>query len=91
MATPGGRVFFLSFSLLLLLSSAAAAVAAAEEEFTEELLLRPLPDRKTLAHFHFRSSAPPSAAAGRHHHLFPKTISQLVRAHHLHPIPSPQA
>jgi GPI-anchor transamidase subunit T len=89
MATPSGRVFFLSLSLLLL-SSAAAAVAAAEE-FTEELLLRPLPDCKTLAHFHFRSLAPASAAAGRHHHLFPKTISQLVRAHHLHPIPSPQA
>jgi GPI-anchor transamidase subunit T len=87
MATPSGRVFFLSLSLLLLSSAAAAAA----EEFTEELLLRPLPDRKTLAHFHFRSSAPASAAAGRHHHLFPKTISQLVRAHHLHPIPSPQA
>jgi phosphatidylinositol glycan class T len=58
--------------LLLLLTAAAAA----EEEFTEELLLRPLPDRKALAHFHFRSSTP---APGRHHHVFPKAISHLVR------------
>jgi phosphatidylinositol glycan class T len=59
--------------LLLLLTAAAAA----EEEFTEELLLRPLPDRKALAHFHFRSSTP---APGRHHHVFPKAISHLVRS-----------
>jgi phosphatidylinositol glycan class T len=62
--------------LLLLLAAAAAAVDATEEEFTEELLLRPLPDRKALAHFHFRSSTP---APGRHHHVFPKAISHLVR------------
>nr|CAD1820251.1 unnamed protein product [Ananas comosus var. bracteatus] len=49
------------------------------EEFSEELLLKPLPDRKVLAHFHFRSAAPPSAANGRHHHLFPKAIAQLVQ------------
>lgn len=48
------------------------------EEFYEELLLRPLPDRKVLAHFHFQSTAPPSNSNGRHHHLFPKAISQLV-------------
>ncbi|XP_020575014.1 GPI transamidase component PIG-T isoform X2 [Phalaenopsis equestris] len=50
-----------------------------KEEFTEELLLKPLPDRKVLSHFHFQSSAPPSAANGRHHHLFPKAIAQLAR------------
>ncbi|KAI0523010.1 hypothetical protein KFK09_005400 [Dendrobium nobile] len=50
-----------------------------EEEFTEELLLKPLPDRKVLAHFHFQSSAPPSIANGRHHRLFPKAIAQLAR------------
>lgn len=49
-----------------------------EEEFTEELLLRPLPDRKVLAHFHFESKAPPTAVYGRHHRLFPKAIYQLV-------------
>ncbi|XP_021273638.1 GPI transamidase component PIG-T isoform X1 [Herrania umbratica] len=50
-----------------------------QEEFNEELLLKPLPDRKVLAHFHFQSSAPPSTSNGRHHHLFPKAISQLVQ------------
>ncbi|KAJ8899370.1 hypothetical protein K2173_018344 [Erythroxylum novogranatense] len=54
-----------------------------EEEFYEELLLRPLPDRKVLAHFHFESRAPPSASNGRHHHLFPKAISQLVQKFHV--------
>ena len=69
--------------LVLLFLLAAAAWASAvppEEEFTEELLLRPLPDRKALSHFYFRSFAPPAASVGRHHHLFPKAISQLVRA-----------
>lgn len=50
-----------------------------EEEFSEELLLKPLPDRKVLAHFHFQSRAPHSNSHGRHHHLFPKAIAQLVR------------
>jgi phosphatidylinositol glycan class T len=48
------------------------------EEFSEALLLKPLPDRKVLAHFHFENRAPPSNSHGRHHHLFPKAISQLV-------------
>ncbi|XP_006663442.2 GPI transamidase component PIG-T [Oryza brachyantha] len=83
------RLLFLSLLLLLLLASLVRAAVAAEEGedeeevFTEELLLRPLPDRKTLAHFHFRSSAPPSAAAGRHHHVFPKAIAQLVQQFHI--------
>ncbi|ONK73278.1 uncharacterized protein A4U43_C04F29270 [Asparagus officinalis] len=41
-------------------------------------MLRPLPDQKLLAHFHFESRAPPSISNGRHHHLFPKAIDQLV-------------
>ncbi|XP_024015470.1 GPI transamidase component PIG-T isoform X1 [Eutrema salsugineum] len=49
------------------------------EEFSEALLLKPLPDRKVLAHFHFENRAPPSNSHGRHHHLFPKAISQLVQ------------
>ena len=49
-----------------------------QEEFSEELLLRPLPDRKVLAHFHFQSRVPPTETYGRHHHLFPKAIYQLV-------------
>jgi len=82
-----GPILFLSLLFLFLFTAAAASAAAPEEEkFTEELLLRPLPDRKALAHFHFRSSAPPAASVGRHHHIFPKAISQLVRAPcvHLH-------
>lgn len=49
------------------------------EEFNEELLLRPLPDRKVLAHFHFDSQAKFSSNNGGYHsHLFPKAIYQLV-------------
>lgn len=54
-------------------------VFGSEEEFIEELLLKPLPDRKVLAHFHFQNTAPASSSNGRHHHLFPKSISQLVK------------
>nr|KYP69650.1 GPI transamidase component PIG-T [Cajanus cajan] len=58
--------------------------ASAEEEFSEELLLKPLPDRKILAHFHFRNEAPLAADSfARHHHLFPKSISQLVQKFHI--------
>ncbi|KAL6875753.1 hypothetical protein ACP4OV_013266 [Aristida adscensionis] len=82
-----GALLPLLFLLLIAAAAASAAAAAAtapaEEEFTEELLLRPLPDRKALAHFHVRSSAPPSAAAGRHHHVFPKAISQLVQKYRI--------
>nr|CAB3470798.1 unnamed protein product [Digitaria exilis] len=79
---PAGTNLFLYLLLLFVLTAAVAASAAApEEEFTEELLLRPLPDRKALAHFYFRSSAPPAASVGRHHHLFPKAISQLGFLH----------
>ncbi|XP_051113184.1 uncharacterized protein LOC127239196 [Andrographis paniculata] len=56
----------------------AEEVRQVDEEFTEALLLRPLPDRKVLAHFHFQSTVPPTRTYGRHHHLFPKSIYQLV-------------
>lgn len=76
----------LSILILVLLSfelflppTAFGSRSAEEEDFTEELLLKPLPDRKVLAHFHFESRAPPSNSHGSHHHLFPKAISQLVR------------
>ncbi|XP_047334676.1 GPI transamidase component PIG-T [Impatiens glandulifera] len=49
------------------------------EQFSEELLLKPLPDRKILAHFHFDSRVPPTRTYGHHHHLFPKAIYQLVK------------
>ncbi|KAF2548956.1 hypothetical protein F2Q70_00023832 [Brassica cretica] len=69
---------------LLILQSFLLAIAfgsnEVEEEFSESLLLKPLPDRKVLAHFHFENRAPPSNSHGRHHHLFPKAISQLVLA-----------
>ncbi|WCJ38038.1 GPI transamidase component PIG-T [Euphorbia peplus] len=71
--------------LIVFVSIVFSAVLAIEEEeeFDEELLLRPLPDRKVLAHFHFQSRAPPSPSNGRHHHLFPKAISQLVQKFHV--------
>ncbi|KAL8529163.1 hypothetical protein ACS0TY_006571 [Phlomoides rotata] len=72
---------FLLFLVLISASESLAEEATVEElieEFTEALLLRPLPDRKVLAHFHFQSSAPPSRTYGRHHHIFPKSIYQLV-------------
>jgi Gpi16 subunit, GPI transamidase component len=53
--------------------------SVSKEEFSEELLLKPLPDRKVLAHFRFTSTSPPSVSNGRHHHLFPKSIAQLVQ------------
>jgi len=69
-----------AFLLFLLLSSTKASGSAVDkEEFQEELLLKPLPDRKVLAHFHFETRAPPCNSNGRrHHHLFPKAISQMV-------------
>ncbi|XP_010547095.1 PREDICTED: GPI transamidase component PIG-T-like isoform X2 [Tarenaya hassleriana] len=78
------RVYPWSLPLLILLFSGTFPVPIAlgsgdAEEFSEELLLKPLPDRKVLAHFHFESRAPPSNSHGRHHHLFPKAISQLVQ------------
>lgn len=54
-----------------------------DEEFSEALLLRPLPDRKVLAHFHFQSKVPPTHLYGHHHHLFPKSIYQLVHKFHI--------
>ncbi|CAH2054696.1 unnamed protein product [Thlaspi arvense] len=68
-------------SLLILQSFLVAIAFGSEEveEFSEALLLKPLPDRKVLAHFHFENRAPPSNSHGRHHHLFPKAISQLVQ------------
>ncbi|PON42553.1 GPI transamidase component PIG-T [Parasponia andersonii] len=76
--------------------AAFGSVVIEEEEFSEELLLRPLPDRKVLAHFHFESRAPPTGSNGRHHHLFPKAISQLGRWNYeswggFDPIPSNNA
>ena len=46
------------------------------ESFSEELLLRPLPDGKILAHFHFTHKLLPRVQ--RHFTLFPKAIAQLV-------------
>ncbi|KAJ6860545.1 hypothetical protein NC651_036822 [Populus alba x Populus x berolinensis] len=82
MAVPPRWIFLLPVLAILLLSSSIKAYGLAldkeEEEFHEELLLKPLPDRKVLAHFHFQTRAPSSTSNGHHHHLFPKTISQLV-------------
>lgn len=80
-----GRVFFPLLLLSLLISFSSISLGSVvgghgEEEFTEELLLKPLPDRKVLAHFHFENTAPRTQYYGRHHHLFPKSIAQLVRS-----------
>ncbi|CAK9159180.1 unnamed protein product [Ilex paraguariensis] len=63
---------------LLLFASNSIGKEEQDEEFSEELLLRPLPDRKVLAHFHFDTRVPPTDTYGHHHHLFPKAIYQLV-------------
>ncbi|XP_008235459.1 PREDICTED: GPI transamidase component PIG-T-like [Prunus mume] len=77
-------ILLLSFLLFApILNFKAALGSVTEEDFSEELLLRPLPDRKVLAHFHFRSRAPHTSSNGRHHHLFPKAISQLVQKFHV--------
>ncbi|CAK9860930.1 unnamed protein product [Sphagnum jensenii] len=55
-----------------------------EEEFSEDLLLRPLPDGKVLAHFLFTNLLPPVKSHGHHHHRwFPKAIYQLVQKYHI--------
>ncbi|KOM58316.1 hypothetical protein LR48_Vigan11g135000 [Vigna angularis] len=80
MALPPKATFPLSLFLLLplLLLSLVLTTTTQKEEFSEELLLKPLPDRKILAHFHFQNEAPLDVDSfARHHHLFPKSISQL--------------
>ncbi|XP_058743631.1 uncharacterized protein LOC131616342 isoform X1 [Vicia villosa] len=73
-----------TFALSLLLLFPILSSATLEEEFHEELLLKPLPDRKVLAHFHFQTGAPVAEESfARHHHLFPKSISQLVKKFHI--------
>ncbi|KAJ7950457.1 GPI transamidase component PIG-T [Quillaja saponaria] len=71
------------FLLLFIYSTIAIRSVFGEEEFSEDLLLKPLPDRKVLAHFHFETKAPFTESFGRHHHLFPKAISQLVQKYHV--------
>ena len=71
----------LRFLIAVLLFSSIASASLSqeeEEEFSEELLLKPLADRKVLAHFHFESKAPPTRTYGHHHRLFPKALYQLV-------------
>lgn len=79
------RTIFLLFLLFFTCESLVREGAKVEidEEFSEALLLRPLPDRKVLAHFHFQSKVPPTHLYGRHHHLFPKSIYQLVKSYML--------
>lgn len=84
MAVASTMILAISLLLFLpmILSSSLAKVV--EEEFSEELLLKPLPDRKVLAHFHFQTEAPiADHSFARHHHLFPKSISQLVKKFHV--------
>jgi phosphatidylinositol glycan class T len=83
-----GLFFFFFFFFFLLTSFDDLVVCAKEEDFSEELLLRPLPDGKVLAHFQFTHRLHPPVGNTskksnknneRHHHrLFPKSIYQLV-------------
>ncbi|GFZ20120.1 GPI transamidase component Gpi16 subunit family protein [Actinidia rufa] len=72
MALPRWMIFLFLFLLCFVSESVEREEHEEEEEFSEELLLKPLPDRKVLAHFHFQSRVPPTETYGRHHHLFPK-------------------
>jgi len=77
---PTTILSLLLFVPMILSSSSAAKVV--DEEFSEELLLKPLPDRKVLSHFHFQTKAPiHEDSFARHHHLFPKSTAQLVCMH----------
>lgn len=80
MAFPGRchRCVRLAFFVLLWQIGSAAP----SEDFREELLLRPLPDGKVLAHFQFVSSI---GKEPRHHQrLFPKAIFQIVDSLKIH-------
>ncbi|GMH32251.1 hypothetical protein BSKO_00085 [Bryopsis sp. KO-2023] len=48
----------------------------AKESFSEEVVVRPLPDGRVLAHFHFEQSA----GGGKHHQSFPRAVDQLTNA-----------
>lgn len=63
--------------ILFMLCLATSEELKNDEQFTEELLLKPLSDRKILSHFHFRHTLP--TFYGSHHSLFPKAIFQLVQ------------
>ncbi|KAL0561668.1 hypothetical protein IC582_002108 [Cucumis melo] len=78
-------ISLLCLPILFAVSVIGSVSEGAEEDFSEDLLLKPLPDRKVLAHFHFQSTAPSSRSNsyGRHHHLFPKAISQLVHKYRI--------
>lgn len=70
--------FLLLFQLIFFGLQIPRVTAIEDEEFTEELLLKPLPDRKTIAHFHFQTRSPRTDSYGKHRRLFPKSIYQLV-------------
>nr|XP_043620579.1 GPI transamidase component PIG-T [Erigeron canadensis] len=72
-----------SIFILFLLACHVTSESTGEEEFTEELLFRPLPDRKVLSHFHFNTKLPPTNSYGHHHRLFPKAIYQLVHKYRI--------
>ncbi|KAK1355993.1 GPI transamidase component PIG-T [Heracleum sosnowskyi] len=63
--------------LILLTLCLATTHELNKEEFHEELLLKPLSDRKILSHFHFRHTLPDVTHS--HHSLFPKAVFQLVQ------------
>ncbi|GAB2245137.1 hypothetical protein Droror1_Dr00000630 [Drosera rotundifolia] len=88
--TSSITLFLFCFFIYLVLSASIFASTKEEddeeeEEFHEELLLRPLPDRKLIAHFRFESKLGGVDDGGRNRHLrlFPKSIYQLVHKFHI--------
>ncbi|CAM8995448.1 unnamed protein product [Rhodiola kirilowii] len=79
MANRESSFFLLLLLFLLISTSVVSGLVIQSEAFSEELLLKPLPDRKVLTHFHFETKLPPTSNYGKHHRLFPKAIYQLVR------------
>lgn len=77
MAPHGGAHYWQIVCLTVLsLTVPRGSGAAHDESFSEELLVRPLPDGKVLAQFHFVSKL--EKGADRHHRIFPKAVDQLV-------------
>ncbi|KAL6075622.1 GPI transamidase component PIG-T [Balamuthia mandrillaris] len=64
-------------------STSSSSSFSFDTSFREELLLRPLKEGDTVAHWHFTTLLPPSHDSGVHYSLFPKTLGQLVRKYNV--------
>jgi len=65
---------------LLVLLLLVVCCTFASEQFSEELLLRPLPDSKLLAHFEFTFEAPwPNNNSADHYRLLPRSMVRIIK------------